>query len=77
MQVPAAGGRHAEQGVRYIRRGLLYMLMASVIHYYVGGYSPEQFPLTVIPEVTQYLVPVLFLGGLGLLGFGVYRRFVS
>ena len=77
IHVTVAAGRHGEQGLRYMRRGLLYMLMASVVHYYLGGYSPEKFPFTVLPEVTQYLIPFLFLCGLGLLAFGVYRRYVS
>ena len=77
MAVPVIATSHREQGRRYMRRGLLYMLMAAVIHYYAGGYSPATFPFTVIPEVTQYLIPFLFLCGLGLLAFGVYRRYVS
>jgi hypothetical protein len=77
MRVPVIASPHHEQGRRYIRRGLLYMLMASVARYYLGGYSPQKFPFMVIPEVTQYLVPLLFLLGFGLLVFGVYRRFLS
>jgi hypothetical protein len=77
MQVPVIASPHREQGRRYIRRGILYMVMAGVAHYYLGGYSPEKFPFTVIPAVTQYLLPFLFLCGLGLLAFGVYRRYVS
>ena len=77
LRVPVAASPHHEQGRRYIRRGILYMVMAGVAHYYLGGYSPEKFPFTVIPEVTQYLIPFLFLCGLGLLAFGVYRRYVS
>lgn len=77
MQVPVIPGHSREQGRRYIRRGILYMVMGGLAHYYVGGYSLERFPLTVIPEVTQYLIPFLLLLGLGLVGFGIYRRYVS
>ncbi len=77
MQVPVIASAHREQGRRYIRRGILYMVMAGVAHYYLGGYSPEKFPFTVIPAVTQYLLPFLFFSGLGLLVFGVYRRYLS
>lgn len=77
MQAPVISSPHHEQGRRYMRRGILYMVMAGVAHYYLGGYSPEKFPFTVIPEVTQYLIPLLFLLGFGLLVFGVYRRYVS
>lgn len=60
-----------------IRRGLLYMLMASAIHYLAGGYSGLEFPFTILPLVTQYLSPFLFLCGLGLALFGGYRYFFS
>lgn len=76
-QVPAIADPHREQGRRYIRRGVLYMAIGGLAQYYLGGYSPQQFPFTVIPEVTQYLIPFLFFLGLGLLGFGVYRRYIS
>jgi len=61
-----------------IRRGLLYMLLAAVIHYFSGGYAaPLKLPVEIAPLVTQYLSPLLFLGGLGLTLYGVYRRVSS
>ncbi len=60
-----------------IRRGLLYMLLAGVIHYFAAGYAePFRIPLPapVLPLVTQYLTPLLFLGGLGLTLYGVFLR---
>ncbi len=68
------GGRH------HIRRGLLYMLLAGVIHYFAAGYAkPFQIPLPapVLPLVTQYLTPLLFLGGLGLTVYGLFLKFKS
>jgi hypothetical protein len=58
-----------------IRRGLLYMLMAAVFYYFAGGYSPLQFPMTFSRLMTDYFLPLLFLGGLGLFGYGLVRRF--
>jgi hypothetical protein len=49
-----------------IRRGLLYMLLAVVIHYFAGGYSALDVPFPIDPLVTVCLTPLLFLGGLGL-----------
>ena len=74
---PVISGHKAEGAQRQIRRGLVYMLLAVVVRYLVGGYSPMQFPLTIIPEVTQFLIPFLFLCGIGLVLFGIYRRFIS
>jgi ABC-type thiamin/hydroxymethylpyrimidine transport system permease subunit len=55
-----------------IRRGLLYMLLAAVIHYFAGGYSAMNLPFPILPFVTVYLSPLLFLGGLGLTVYGLY-----
>lgn len=57
-----------------IRRGLLYMFLAAVLYYFVGGHSPWSFPIPSLPIVTDYLVPFLFLCGLGLTLYGLYRR---
>ncbi len=65
-------------GGRYqIRRGLLFMLLAGVIYYFAAGYGkPFQIPLPapILPLVTQYLTPLLFLGGLGLTLYGLFLR---
>ena len=65
---PRTGGR------LQIRRGLLYMLLAGVIQYFAGGYSPFTVPVQVSPVITTYLAPVVFLSGLGLLFYGLYLR---
>jgi hypothetical protein len=58
-----------------IRRGLLYMLLAGVFHYFAAGYgAPLKFPVEVAPIVTSYLSPLLFLGGLGLTVYGLFLR---
>jgi hypothetical protein len=64
--------RRSDIGRRKIRQGLLYMLLAAVIHYFAGGYSAMELPYPIQPVVTVYLAPVLFLGGLGLCLYGFY-----
>lgn len=62
----------ARSGGTQIRRGLLFMLLAAVIGYFAGGFSPFRVPIPVLPVVTKYLSPLLFLSGLGLAIYGHY-----
>jgi hypothetical protein len=59
---------------RRIRRGLLYMLLAGVIFYFLGGHSPFTLPVQIPDVVTRYLAPLLFLGGLILTIYGLLKR---
>jgi len=53
----------------------LYMLLAAVIYYFAGGYSaPLWMPVQVLPVVTNVLVPLLFVSGLGLSIYGLVLR---
>ena len=67
-----AEGRSPGSG--QMRRGFLYMLLAGVIQFFAGGYSGMSLPITVPPMVSQYLVPLVFLAGLGMLVYGVFQR---
>ena len=58
-----------------IRRGLLYMLLATVIYYLTTPQRILPLPFAIPPEVTTYLLPFLFLAGLGFAIFGVARKF--
>jgi len=72
--------RTGPDGRWHIRRGLLYMLLGGVIYYFAAGYgAPFQIPLpaSVLPLVTQYLAPVILLGGLGLTLYGFLLRIRS
>lgn len=60
------------EGGRQIRRGLLYMLLAAVIGYFAGGFSAFRLPIPILPIVTRYLSPLLFLSGLGLAIYGYF-----
>lgn len=48
------------------------MLLAAVIHYYAGSYSPMTLPVPISPLVTTYLSPLLFLSGLGMTVYGYF-----
>lgn len=64
------------QGAKHIRRGLLYTLLGVVCYYLFGGYDPILTPpFEVEPWLTDYVLPVVVLGGLGLMVFGVIRRY--
>src|ERR1700674_3127918 len=70
--------RSGADGRKQMRRGLLYMLLAAVIYYFAGGYgAPLRLPLQIVPAVTNYLLPLICLGGLGLAIYGLFLRIKS
>jgi hypothetical protein len=56
------------------RSGLLLMLLAAAAQYFAGGYSPLSLPGDITSPVLTYLVPVLFVCGLAMSLWGVFRR---
>ena len=48
------------------------MALAAVIQYFAGGYSSMQIPFPIHPAVQQYLAPLLFFSGLGLVVYGFF-----
>jgi len=67
--------RAGANGRQQLRRGLLFMLLAAFIYYFAGGYGqPLRLPVEIMPAVTNYLLPLLFLGGLGLAVYGLFLR---
>lgn len=60
-----------------IRRGLLWMLMAAVFYYFAAGYSPLEFPVQFAKMLTDYVLPLLFLAGLGYMVLGFFRRYAG
>jgi hypothetical protein len=67
-----AARQFAANGRTKIRRGLLFMLLAGIIHYFAGGYSGMRLPVEIPSLVTRYLTPLLFSCGLGLGLYGAY-----
>jgi endogenous inhibitor of DNA gyrase (YacG/DUF329 family) len=64
----------ASKSRQMIRRGLMYMLLAGVVHYFAAGYSGMRLPVAIPSFVTAYLTPLIFLCGLGLGLYGFYLR---
>ena len=62
------------QGGAEIRRGLLYVLFSATLYYFAKPGSPVPIPFPIPLVVTTYLLPLLFLLGLGFAIFGVARR---
>jgi hypothetical protein len=67
-------GVRAGAGGAEIRRGLLYMLLGAAAYYLTGANSPIPFEIPFGEIITQYLIPFLFLGGLGLMAYGLYKK---
>lgn len=57
-----------------LRRGLLYMTLAAVTHYFAGGYSTIELPVQIPEFVTQYLTPAVFVLGLAFALVGLVNR---
>lgn len=70
-------GKVFKQGGHQIRRGLLYMLLGAVIHYFGGGYSALKLPISVDPMYVDYFAEIVVLGGLGMSLYGLYLRWRS
>ena len=66
--------RTVRRGGAEIRRGLFYMLLATAVFYLTSARSKLPIPFTIPPMVTTYLLPLLFLLGLGFAIYGVARR---
>jgi len=75
--VAAPSAPAGSDGRREVRRGLLYMLLATVMYYFAGGYSALTLPIPISPVVFQYLIPLLFLAGLGFALYGLILRMKS
>lgn len=62
------------RGREYVRRGLLWALLGGVIYYFAGGHSPLTIPFAVPGFINMYLVPALFLAGIGMALYGGYLQ---
>ena len=77
LEVPRVVDRGPAQGMAQIRRGLLYMLLASVLYYFAAGHSSFAIPVAVPNALHRYLLPLLFVSGLGLTAYGIFRRLTA
>jgi len=67
----------APEGKAKIRRGLLYVLLGAVAHYFAAGYSGLKLPVTIPPIVTTYGTPLLIAFGFGLIVYGAFLHLKS
>jgi hypothetical protein len=72
---PAQRSHEAVDAQALIRRGLLWMLLAGSVYYFVAGPSPWELPFSVHPMLEGWVLPLLFLAGFGQMGYGVYGWF--
>jgi len=74
--VVASAGRpsRAIEGNGYVRRGLLWALLAGVFYYFAGGHSLLTLPFAVPSFVNQWLVPLMFLAGVAMALYGLILR---
>ena len=79
LRVRSSSAVDDESGGKEIRTGLLCVMMAALIGYFAGGFSPSpmNLPIPVPPIVYRYLSPLLFLSGIGLTFYGYYLNFRS
>jgi hypothetical protein len=59
------------------RTGLLLVLLAGVIQYFSGGYSPPQLPPEFTSPALTYAVPLLAVGGAALILYAVFTKIRS
>jgi len=75
--VSTRSGFSDSEGRYKIRRGLLYMLLAGLVYYFAGGFSPWRVPIPIPGFVSEILAPLLFVAGAGFALYGLYIRIRS
>ena len=63
---------HRLEAREKLRRGLFYILLAAIIHYFAAGYSSFTLPVVIPGFVTLYLTPLLFFAGIGYEFYGAF-----
>jgi hypothetical protein len=76
VQVSTRGSGSGD-GRANIRRGLLWALLAGVIYYFAGSHSEFKLPVEIPGFVNIYLTPILFLGGAGMVLYGLFQKIRS
>jgi hypothetical protein len=61
----------------HLRKGLLLILLASVVYYFAGGHSPLEVPDRIAAPMRAYVMPMLYLAGFATSLWGVATRLRS
>ena len=61
----------------YFRTGLLLIVLAVVVQYFCGGYSPLELPSQLTTPALAYAVPVLGIGGAAILLYSIFLKISS
>ena len=73
--VPLSGRvRNPMAGRVEIRRGMMYIWLAAIFYYFVGGYSGLEIPFAVPLAVVDYVLPLMFLAGSALVLYGFFLK---
>jgi hypothetical protein len=56
----------------HFRTGLLLILLAGIIQYFSGGYSPLELPDQLTSPALTYAVPVLAVAGVAMILYGIF-----
>jgi len=57
-----------------LRRGLLYMMVVAFVYYLLSVNSPLKISVPFAPILTTYLLPLVFLAGLGFAMYGIFLQ---
>lgn len=66
--------RNPAAGYHEIRRGILYTVLAGVIHYFAARLGGYDLPVQIPQAIPDYLTLFLFLGGAGLFLYGLILK---
>lgn len=55
-----------------LRRGLLYMMVVAFVYYLLSPSSPLKIPVPFAPVLTNYVLPLCFVAGLGFALYGIF-----
>lgn len=76
--ISAMSTLRALQARSEIRQGLLYMAWSGILYFFAAGYGfPFEFPGQFLPILVDWVLPLWFLSGLGMVILGAYRHFTQ
>ena len=72
QQVRVRAREHSPEARAMVRRGLMYVLLGAIAHYFAAGYSGLTLPVVIPPVVTTYGTPLILACGFGLIAYGAF-----